>query len=394
MLGAESDIFGVLGAVAGVAAQPDDVLAQHLAAVNAAGRRRVLVMHLAQPEPPLAAPSLYAHGGDRRRDAATVRALPEVPEHADEATPHAGGRPGGSLQPADVFRSRSTAGMDFSASRALIGGFGVRCLASRCNTRSMLLRRDGGGVIAIGQPAHAWLSGQLARLWGNQRFGAVEPWEEVCLAAEQHDIGMAAWERRPTLNPRTGMPRSFMELELAEHLEIWWSAAPLVLPQSRYAALLVSMHGSSLYERRDLARLDPVEVERVGAFLAGQRELQGHLLAGLRADPRTAPAAAEELVRRNRRLVWTWDSLSLGLLLDWTPFELAAVPVAGGEVDIAVRIGRGGAITLDPWPFSAPRLTVRCEGRRLAGRFDDEETMRDALAAAPWVTVELELAAS
>jgi hypothetical protein len=254
----------------------------------------------------------------------------------------------------------------------------------------MLLRPDGDGVIAIGQPAHAWLSGQLARAWGNERFGAVEPWEEVCLAAEQHDVGMAEWERRPALNPQTGLPRSFMELELDDHLEIWWRAAPLVVPQSRYAAVLVSMHGSSLYERRDLARLEQPDVARVRGFLVGQRELQAHLLAGLEADPRTAAAAADAVVRRNRRLVWTWDSLSLGLLLDWAPYELTAVPAADGDVDIAVRGGPG--VTLDPWPFRAPRLTVRCEGRRLTGRFDDDATLHDALAAAPWVTVEVELA--
>jgi len=246
----------------------------------------------------------------------------------------------------------------------------------------MLLRPDGDGVLAIGQPAHAWLSGQLARRWGNERFGAVEPWEEVCLAAEQHDVGMAAWERRPTLNPETGLPRSFMELGLEAHLEIWWSAAPLVLTQSRYAALLVSMHGSALYERRNL------DDERARAFLAGQRELQDQLLAGLRADPRTAAAASDDIVRRNQRLVWTWDSLSLGLLLGWAPFELTAVPAADGELDVAVAAG-----TLDPWPFRVPRLTMRVEGRRLTGRFDDEETMRQALAAAPWETVEVQLAA-
>jgi hypothetical protein len=246
----------------------------------------------------------------------------------------------------------------------------------------MLLRRDGDDVIAIGQPAHAWLSGQLARAWGNERFGAVEPWEEVCLAAEQHDIGMAAWERRPTLNPDTGLPRSFMELPLDEHLEIWWSAAPLVLSQSRYAALLVSMHGTALYERRDLSRLPPADVARVRDFLAGQRELQERLLAGL-------PAGASDLVRRNQRLVWTWDSLSLGLLLDWAPFELEAVPAADGEVDIQVTTA-----TLEPWPFGAPQVTFRCEGRRLSGRFGDEASMRDALAAAPWVTVDVALSAA
>jgi hypothetical protein len=35
---------------------------------------------------------------------------------------------------------------------------------------------------------------------------------------------------------------------------------------------------------------------------------------------------------------------------------------------------------------------VRSEGRRLTGRFDDAAAMRAALAAAPWVTVERELA--
>jgi hypothetical protein len=253
----------------------------------------------------------------------------------------------------------------------------------------MLLRADGDDVIAIGQPAHAWLSGQLARAWGNERFGAFEPWEEVCLAAEQHDAGMAAWEGRPTLNPDTGRPRSFMELTLDEHLEIWRSAAPLVIPQSRYAALLVSMHGTTLYERRNLDRLEAAEVKQVEAFLAGQRELQERLLAGLRADPRTAAAAREETVRRNQRLVWTWDSLSLGLLLGWAPFELEAVPAADGEVDVQVRDG-----TLEPWPFGAPHVDLRCEGRRLGGRFDDEQAMRTALEAAPWVTIQIELAGS
>ena len=238
----------------------------------------------------------------------------------------------------------------------------------------MLLRRDRDDLIAIGQPAHAWVSGQLARAWGNQRFGTVEPWEDVCLAAEQHDAGMAAWETRPTFNPETGLPRSFMELPLAEHLEIWWSAAPLVMAQSPYAALLVSMHGSALYERRDLARLPPDDAELARAFLAGQRALQERLIADLAVDPAT--------VRRHQRLVWAWDSLSLGLLLDWPPFTLGAVPTADGEADVEVRDG-----TLDPWPFAAAELTVRCDGRRLGGPYADEEAMRAALASAPWTTV-------
>src|SRR2546429_8619389 len=76
----------------------------------------------------------------------------------------------------------------------------------------MLHREDETGLILIGQPAHAWVSGQLARAWGNERFGRFEPWEEVCLAAEQHDIGMAAWDAAPELNEASGLPYSFREL--------------------------------------------------------------------------------------------------------------------------------------------------------------------------------------
>jgi hypothetical protein len=247
----------------------------------------------------------------------------------------------------------------------------------------MLLRRDGDAVIAIGQPAHAWLSGQLARAWGNARFGPVEPREEVCLGAEQHDIGMAAWERAPTLNAQSGLPHSFMELGLDAHLAMWSSAAALVVPQSRYAALLVSLHGTALYARRD--RGDP----RVREFLAAQRALQESLLVSLQADPATAPAAEDSVVRRNQRLVWTWDSLSLGVLLDWAPYVLEAVPAASGTLDVAVGGDLDGGIALDPWPFAEPELSLRCEGRRLARRFEDEEEMRGALAAAPWVTLEV-----
>jgi hypothetical protein len=242
----------------------------------------------------------------------------------------------------------------------------------------MLLCGDGDGHIAVGQPAHAWVSGQLARAWGNARFGALDRREELCLAAEQHDAGMAAWEGRPTLNPETGLPRSFMELPLDEHLRIWWSAAPLVLPQSPYAALLVSLHGTALYERRDLERMSAGDAERVRAFLAGQRELQEALIDRLGAD--------RQQVRRDQRLIWTWDSLSLGLLLGWAPFTLAAVPADGGETDVEVRDG-----SLDPWPFAEPAVTVRYDGRRLAGPYADEEAMRAALAAAPWLAFEVTL---
>jgi hypothetical protein len=249
----------------------------------------------------------------------------------------------------------------------------------------MVLRREGAAVVAIGQPAHAWISGQIARAWGNDRFGAVEPREEVCLAAEQHDAGMAAWDAAPTLNPDSGLPHGFTEMPLATHAELWGGAWRLVLPQSRYAALLVSMHGTALYEMRDLAKLEEHEARLVRDFLAGQREVQRRLLATLE-EP--------EGVARNQRLIWTWDAFSLALCLDWAPFTLRGVPAANGaEVDVELTPAGGGAVRVEPWPFASKRVRVRSEGRRLEATYEDEGAMRAGLAAAPWVALAFDLVA-
>ena len=93
----------------------------------------------------------------------------------------------------------------------------------------MLHRQSPDGTILIGQPAHAWLSGQLARAW-SEHF---EPRDEVCLAAEQHDIAWIGWERSPERDPETGLPYTFSALPRLRRLELWSGAAAQLLPQSR-----------------------------------------------------------------------------------------------------------------------------------------------------------------
>jgi len=238
----------------------------------------------------------------------------------------------------------------------------------------VLLREEGGDVLCIGQASHAWISGQLARAWGNDLFPVPSPREEVCLAAVQHDIGMAGWDLRPSLNPATGWPHSFLEMPLAVHLELWTAAPSKILTQSRYAALLVSMHGVALYERRDLDSLPPHQRELVISYLSGQRELQDRLAAQLDAD-------RQELAR-NQRLLWTWDGLSLALCLRWDPFRLERVPGKRGPIDLDLRAVEPTSFELDPWPFSRDVVELVCEGRRLEGRFDDEEKLHSALERA------------
>jgi Protein of unknown function (DUF3891) len=206
---------------------------------------------------------------------------------------------------------------------------------------AVLLVDHSDGKVAVAQPSHAWISGQLARAWA----GDLHPREEVCLAAEQHDVAWFEWEREPTYDPETGYPYTFMTLDMPTKLAMWETGPDVLLAQSRYAALLVSMHGSRLY--KDLDR---------SAF---EQEVRATLDAG------------DEEIARNHRLMWTWDSMSLALLLGWRPWTAEGL-----------RMEPDGRVT--PWPFAGESLTVRCEGRLLTEPGAD-------LRGAPWVDLSYEL---
>jgi hypothetical protein len=222
----------------------------------------------------------------------------------------------------------------------------------------VLIREEGlDEAIAIGQASHAWISGQIARAWA----GDIPHREHLELAATQHDIGMAEWDLRPTIDPATGWPTSFMRMPLETHLELWTAAPHKLETQSHIAALAVSLHGTKLYERRDLTRLEPEQAEAVKAYLAGQRELQRRL-------------GHEEDHAEIQRLMFTWDWLSLGLCLRWAPADFGDTLHLDHD-------------TVTPWPFTDDRVSFVCEGRRLKRhqRLDDAPTveLRFDLTRAP-----------
>lgn len=258
----------------------------------------------------------------------------------------------------------------------------------------MLYREDPQGRVAITQPAHAWLSGQLARAWGNERFGTVAPWEEVCLGAEQHDAGHTAWEQAPTFNPQTGLPYSFFELPRQEHVRLWSSAASAVLPQGRYAALLVSMHGTGLYERFGMVSDTAEDAQAVQDYLVRERAFQENILESLRADPFYQPYTTEEIVKRNRLLLQVWDALSLMICFSgWQTQSVAQVPMATGTTTLILYTHKSDPthIEVTPWPFCREQVTVVYEGRRIPATFSTEAAMRAALTHAPWITLQTTL---
>lgn len=220
-------------------------------------------------------------------------------------------------------------------------------------------------VVCIGQASHAWVSGQLARHWGNDAFQRPDPFEDVCLGAEQHDVGMAEWDVHPTIDPRTGYPYDFVALPKDVALRLWADSPTKVLTQSPYAALLVSMHGVALSQGKP-ERQD---------YIAREGQFQQALLTKLEEDPARA--------RRNQQLVWAVDYLALAALTGWTPRTVFPAP------DHALDVGGREPLhlTVDPWPLNVPALSVPYRGRILDTPSATQAELDEQLDAAPWTDI-------
>ena len=258
----------------------------------------------------------------------------------------------------------------------------------------MLHREDSDGVIVISQPAHAWVAAQLGRQWGNPRFGAFAPWEEVCLAAEQHDTGSAGWEGAPTVNPGTGRPHTFIDLPGDRHTAIVATASRTVLTQNCYAALLVSLLFTDVWEKYYTGPELAGYADQVRAFLKQERDLQALLSHQLQTDPVYSAHVAPATVARNLRLVMLWDAMSLALCAGGTaPQVFEAVPAADGEVTLTLtpsQIDRR-QVRVAPWPYRSDQVSLTVEGRRLASACHSDADLRAALASADWLTLQWEL---
>jgi len=255
----------------------------------------------------------------------------------------------------------------------------------------MLHRTDEQGIIAISQPAHAWVSGQLAKAWDSSMLVPVT--EEVCLAAELHDVGFLQWERHPTLNPATGLPHTFMDMPREMHFEIWTTSIQQMLRFGRYPALLVSMHFTSL-ARRNEREGTPAEKTALGQFLEQQEALQTTLRTSLSNDAYYGPTSTGDILRRNQTLVSPWDWMSLLLCHCLAePKVIAEIPGALGHRSLTLTpLDRNGSrIAVGPWPFRPESVALVCEGRRLLQRYENEVQMRQAFRAAAPVVIHIEL---
>jgi hypothetical protein len=248
--------------------------------------------------------------------------------------------------------------------------------------------------LAISQPAHSWVSGQLARAWGNEVFSGFQPFEQMCYAAEQHDVGFLQWERAPTLNQATGLPHTFEDLPEQVHFEIWRTGILQLRAVCPYASLVVSMHFCDLSERIH-SRLANRDQSESRAFLIEQRKYQQAIRSSLQGDPLLNEALENDVLAYHRDLIATWDLLSLELCRSRSDhFSVPHAPI-WKKAHAGIRVRKADCVAnvweVDPWPFKVRSVTAVSEARRIRGRFDNLDTMRVTLEDAERISIQFRL---
>jgi hypothetical protein len=248
-----------------------------------------------------------------------------------------------------------------------------------------------GAWLAISQPMHALVSGQMLRAWGAPGFARPEPFEEVAVAAAQHDVAWMPWEAAPTYDPATGRPHQFRAIVARQHAPMWAAGVRhAIAAWGPWVGLIVSRHGSRIYASyQDRHRAGPEDATAAAAYEAEQVPLRAALMASLGVTDAQMEVAAS--------LVAVVDALSLAACggietLGWSGY---APLEAGGEVPLRLAEAEPGVMTVDPWPFARPEVALSWTARRFpAGtRWESERAMRAGLAAAALERVSARLVA-
>ncbi|RKD19085.1 hypothetical protein BCY91_13785 [Pelobium manganitolerans] len=137
----------------------------------------------------------------------------------------------------------------------------------------MILREDSENYILITQHDHAYIAGELLSRF-KKEFIAVEHFESFKFAVHQHDRAWIVPDSHPLLNDVTHKPFTFLDFPEKLRLYFYRLGIEQVNQANSYAALLCSMHYSSL------ASVSSSEV--AVQFVEREKMRQNHLISKLR----------------------------------------------------------------------------------------------------------------
>jgi hypothetical protein len=225
--------------------------------------------------------------------------------------------------------------------------------------------------LLVSQVHHAQVSGELTRHWQ-------EPFtEEVDDAIAHHDDGWTEWEADPKINPKSGVPYSFLEMPLTDALAIWDRSISAAQEFGPLAGYIVAGHFYSLLYDSDHAGEGPAV-----AWLTAKRKVRTAWLdQWLRADP----SHTLDYAKRAQQMLGVADLFSLWLCCDCPveenqpsvlaqsamkpradtlrgQFQFDVRECMVGQSERADRMtGYAWTVAIAPFPFrdSLPKLSVK-----------------------------------
>jgi len=243
-------------------------------------------------------------------------------------------------------------------------------------------------ALAIHQPAHSRISGELARCWN--RWPALEDVarSELCIAAELHDLGYVFEAIAPLWNAATGLPCSFQQLPIATHLDVWRRSVEWVEVLSTYAAYFVSRHTTYLAERHSPVQSSDDKM-LLEDFVKEESRRQECLLHYLNTRSRHSGSLSDSQADLQQKLVAAWDAFSLGLC-GALPAPLHITNL-NQDSFVLTSPKEGGIMRLDPWPFGIPSIHLSWQARLIVRTFRDQADLNAYFPQAPVIFMELEL---
>jgi hypothetical protein len=225
----------------------------------------------------------------------------------------------------------------------------------------MIVRPASDALHLITQPDHAALAGRIMHEWSAL---SDHPRRRAILqAVAEHDNGWAEPDAAPIVDPATGRIADFISIAVHIRQEVWPRGVSR-LSGDPWAAALVAEHAVFVYSR---FRGDP----QWTSFFAG--------MEAARAAHVTSAGRDMETLQRDYDFVRLGDLISLVFCTAWTE------PQSHGGYTVSRE---GARVTVVPDAFGGRELAFEIPALEVPQRrFESDEHLRRALAAAPRVVL-------
>lgn len=235
----------------------------------------------------------------------------------------------------------------------------------------------GAPRLAIMMYEHNALCLQLAKVFGNDRFERLDPFDAMVYVISNHDAGWLEYDRNPRVDPSTGLPYNLVDTPPDSIVRTSQLSPDFNQRHHPYSGLLSSMHSWGLYNGRyGLSNL--VLLDRVGdkdrpltdKMLNGELERQKRLKAELAQAAEATPWLDERKIFQNYKALQFVDTLAL-YFNRIHPAErkeqtFEHVPLSKDEdTDVTIRPVGGKTYALAPFPLITEGAEFAFCGRRI-----------------------------